>query len=286
MNDRPKRSNDDLPAGSEEYEADTPQPANTDKSRRTKERIKMDLLIHDLKVPLVVIEASLHSLLTDRKKYGRLTEKQEQLLSRSLKNTRMVQGLVNDALEIARAGAGLIQVEPVEVSTVVRDILSDIIGVVDPDISEAVRNCRELPKLQKILAEQDIRLIVAPDLWHRQLPLDEAKVKQILRNLVDNALKYRRTRCEICVEADADSIRLSVSDDGEGIPRVYHEKLFRTYFQMDFTEAYIVRGHGIGLAGVQVLVEDMGGSLHLNSDAGEGATFVVTLPLEKIPINI
>ena len=246
----------------------------------------MDLLIHDLKVPLVVIEASLNSLLTDQQKCGSLTERQEQLLARSLRNTRLVQGLVNDALEIAKAGVGLIQVAPVEVSTVVRDALSDIISLVDLEVSEAIRKARELPRLQKVLQGQDVRLTVDPELWHRQLPLDEAKVKQILRNLVGNAFKYRRTLCEISIEADADTIRLSVSDDGEGIPRTCHDKLFRSYFQVDFTDGYIARGHGIGLAGVQVLVEDMGGSLHLDSDEGVGATFVIILPLEKIPVNI
>ena len=70
-----------------------------------------------------------------------------------------------------------------------------------------------------------------------------------------------------------------VADDGEGIPSGYHEKIFECYFQMDGQRDYCVRGHGVGLAGVMVLVEDMGGRLYLESDVGKGATFSVKIPM-------
>ncbi len=61
-------------------------------------KIKIDLLVHDLKVPLAVIEAGVSTLLNRQEKYGTLTEKQEKVLLRALRNTKITQALVNDAL--------------------------------------------------------------------------------------------------------------------------------------------------------------------------------------------
>ena len=66
-------------------------------------------------------------------------------------------------------------------------------------------------------------------------------------------------------------LTLAVKDDGEGIPALYHQQIFECYFQVDPHEGCPVRGHGLGLAGVMILVEDMGGQLLLESDAGKGA---------------
>jgi signal transduction histidine kinase len=85
---------------------------------------------------------------------------------------------------------------------------------------------------------------------------------------------------ELRVEERQGCLLLSVKDDGEGIPSTHHKKIFESYFQMNPTESYSVRGHGLGLAGVMVLVEGMGGELHLESDQGKGAEFMVKLPLK------
>ena len=76
-------------------------------SERRRNRIKVDLLIHDLKVPLAVIEAGVLSLLTRTEKYGALTEKQVKVLTRALRNTKVTQTLVSDALELGRSRAGI-----------------------------------------------------------------------------------------------------------------------------------------------------------------------------------
>ena len=73
-----------------------------------KKRIKFDLLIHDLKVPVAVIEAGITSLLEREEKYGPLTEKQKKVLQRALRNTKVTRTLVNDAMEVGRSAEGLI----------------------------------------------------------------------------------------------------------------------------------------------------------------------------------
>jgi two-component system OmpR family sensor kinase len=242
-------------------------------------RIKIDLLVHDLKVPLAVIEAGVSTLLTRQEKYGLLTEKQEKVLQRALRNTKITQALVNDTLELGRARAGVINTTRFKVSHWVEQSLTDIFDLVDFGISEDIKKCADLAGLKGALREKGISLDVNEDLWFEEVCLDEAKMRQIFRNLLSNALKYRKDRVEVHVERGADHLTLSVKDDGEGIPAAFHSRIFECYFQLDSVESCPVRGHGLGLAGVLVLVEDLGGRLLLESDTGRGATFSVELPL-------
>ncbi len=244
-----------------------------------RERIKIGLLIHDLKVPLAVIETGIVSLLQRREKYGSLTEKQEKALARALRNTKVVQTLVNDALELGRSREGVVNVTSLRLSHLIEQCLVEIFDLVDRKTSERIKICTHLSLLRKELEQKGLMLFIDEDLWCQELCLDEAKVKQILRNLLNNALKYRKSRVELEVDKKDVHLVFSVKDDGEGIPSIYHKKIFESYFQMDDTDTHSVRGHGLGLAGVMVLVEDMGGELSLESDEGKGAKFLVKLPL-------
>lgn len=244
-----------------------------------RDRIKIDLLIHDLKVPLAVIEAGVISLLNRPDKYGPLTEKQQRVLTRALRNTKITQTLVNDALELGRSGQGIVNFTNFKVSQLVEQALVEIFDLTHWSTSEKIRSCADLHALQRLLEEEGITLHVDDALWCQELCLDITKMSQILRNLLNNALKYRKRLVELAVHVEENQLVLSVKDDGEGIPSVFHGKIFECYFQMNGTESCTVRGHGLGLAGVMVLVEDMGGKLILESDQGKGANFVVQLPL-------
>jgi two-component system OmpR family sensor kinase len=244
-----------------------------------REKIKMDLLIHDLKGPLAVIEAGISSLLTRQEKYGPLTEIQNKVLIRTLRNTKVVQTLVNDALELGRSREGVVNVTCSSISNVIEQSLVEIFDLIDRDTSERIKICSDLPRLREALEESGIMLFIDADLWCQQVFLDEAKIKQILRNLLNNALKYRKSKVEVVVDRRNDHLLFSIKDDGEGIPQIYHKKIFESYFQLDVPNCHTVRGHGLGLAGVKVLVEDMGGELFLESDEGQGAKFLVKVPL-------
>ena len=246
---------------------------------KRRERIKIDLLIHDLKVPLAVIDAGVSSMLNRREKYGPLTEKQERVLRRVLRNTRVTQTLVNDALELGRSREGIVNMGDSRISEVIEQSLVEIFDLADGQTSEKIKACSELCELRRVLEEKGLLLFIDEGLWCQQVRLDRAKVTQILRNLLGNALKYRRARVELHVERSDAFLVLSVKDDGEGIPATHHERIFECYFQMDGSQVCTVRGHGLGLAGVMVLVEDLGGELTLDSDEGQGARFQVRIPI-------
>ncbi len=248
---------------------------------KRRERIRIDLLIHDLKVPLAVIEAGIVSLLQRRDKYGSLTDGQEKVLTRVLRNTRVTQRLVTDALELGRSREGIVNPIPCRISDFIEQALIEIFDLTDCSTSDKVKTCKDLHGLRSLLQEKGIALSVDEVFWHEDVCMDPAKTNQILRNLLNNALKYRRNRVELKVDRTDSYLVFSVKDDGEGIPAEYHNKIFQCYFQMNNTEGCPVRGHGLGLAGVMVLVEDLGGQLFLDSDVGRGARFLVKLPLAK-----
>jgi len=244
-----------------------------------RERIKIDLLIHDLKVPLAVVETGITSLLQRREKYGPLTEKQEKVLARAQRNTKVIQSLVNDILELGRSREGIVSLKSLKFSDLIEQALVEIFDLVDRNTSEKIKSCAGLPQLRETLEEKGLMLFMEEALWCQEVYMDEAKIRQILRNLLINALKYRKTRVELEVDKKDVYLIFSVKDDGEGIPSIYHKKIFESYFQMDVTDSSTVRGHGLGLAGVMLLVEDMGGEIFLESDEGKGAKFLVKLPL-------
>ena len=245
-------------------------------------RIKIDLLIHDLKVPLAVIEAGLMAVSNRQDKYGPVTERQEKVFTRVLRNTKVLKTLVNDALELGKSREGVINFSKFKLSNLIEQALEEIFDLTDISAFEEIKQCTKLDQVGAVLENKGVRLFVDEDLWCGEICQDHAKLKQILRNLLSNALKYRKNIVELKIDRTEDTIVFSVKDDGEGIPSAFHKKIFECYFQMDpeYRGTCSVRGHGLGLAGVMVLVEDLGGKLFLDSDEGLGTRFLVKLPLK------
>ena len=245
-----------------------------------RERIKIDLLIHDLKVPLAVIEAGLTSMMNRQEKYGPITEKQERVFKRALRNTKVLKALVGDALELGKSEEGIVFFSNFPLADLIEETLVEILDLTDTVMSEKLKKCENLMHFKKTLEEKGIILSIDETLWEQKIRQDETKIKQILRNLLNNALKYRKSRVELSVDCKEGFVIFSVQDDGAGIPVSYHKKIFDCYFQLEATSTCSVRGHGLGLAGVMVLVEDLGGEMLLDSDEGQGAKFLVKIPLK------
>jgi signal transduction histidine kinase len=246
-------------------------------------RIKIDLLIHDLKVPLAVIEAGLLALMNKQEKYGPVTKRQEKVFTRALRNTKILKTLVNDALELGKSREGVVNFSKFKLSNLIEQALEEIFDLTDINAFEEIKRCTNLAQVEAVLQNKGVNLFVDEKLWCEEICQDHAKLKQILRNLLTNALKYRKNIVELKVDKTENTISFSVKDDGEGIPSAFHKKIFECYFQMDpeYRGSCSVRGHGLGLAGVMVLVEDLGGKLSLDSDEGLGTRFLVKLPLKN-----
>jgi two-component system, OmpR family, sensor kinase len=126
-----------------------------------KNRIKFEFLVHDLKVPLAVIEAGLVSLLQKMDKYGPLTEKQIKVLERALRNTIVTRTLVNDALELGRSSAGIMNKADINMAHFIGETLIEIFDLTDQALADEMREQRSLTDLQRILAPRGISLDIS-----------------------------------------------------------------------------------------------------------------------------
>lgn len=243
--------------------------------------IKTEILIHDLKVPVSVIDAGAKSLLNRQDRYGPLTEKQIKVLNRIIRNTLTTQRLVNDMLELGRSREGVVNLSDFTISSLVTEVLVEIFDLSNPSMAEKVRKAAGYSDLLDQLATCGFIVIVDRQTWDRRVCLDKAKVRQILRNLVSNAVKHRSQLVEIWAEMTQARLVLKVRDDGRGIPVSEHKKIFDTYFTTGDSLENAINSHGLGLAGVMVLLRDMGGNLSLDSEDGKGAEFTVHIPLKQ-----
>ena len=241
--------------------------------------IKTEILIHDLKVPISVIDAGAKSLLNRRDSYGPLTDKQIKVLKRIIRNTLTTQRLVNDVMELGRSREGVMIISDFPISVLVTSVLMEIFDLSDPGVADVIRKIQTYEELSSAVQASGARLFFDPKVWKTMVHLDEAKVRQILRNLVNNAFKHRSSFVKISGNIEEKQLILKVKDDGRGIPRADHKKIFETYFTTGSSIESAIVSHGLGLAGVMVLLKDMGGTLTLNSAGGKGAEFIVTIPV-------
>ncbi len=246
-----------------------------------KSNIKIELLIHDLKVPIAVIDTGVKSLLNRLDTYGPLTAKQEKVLKRILRNTNNTKRIVNDVLEIGRSSEGIMIYKDTCLSFIVSAVLIEVFDLSDTKTAEQIKKSTNLEETQKAVNKNGITLKIEKKLWDEKLFLDESKIIQILRNLITNALKFRATTIEILSELKENFLVLVVKDDGRGVAEADHKKIFNSYCSCGTSINSIVESHGIGLAGVMVLLKDMGGELVLTSEEGQGAEFLVKIPLQS-----
>jgi two-component system phosphate regulon sensor histidine kinase PhoR len=112
---------------------------------------------------------------------------------------------------------------------------------------------------------------------------DENKLRQVLVNLVDNAVKYspQGGRVELRVRSVNGSCQIEVADEGLGIPPDEHERIFEKFYRLDPQQTQGVGGSGLGLYICRELVERMNGRLNVESEPGKGSRFTVELPLRR-----
>jgi signal transduction histidine kinase len=109
--------------------------------------------------------------------------------------------------------------------------------------------------------------------------LDETKFRQIVTNLIKNGLYHRSKALNIQLQKKANQLLLTVQDDGPGVAFEHHQLVFEQYKQIDPLPDISRSGHGLGLAGAQILARCLGGDIELDSQKGQGAVFCVTLPI-------
>lgn len=127
-----------------------------------------------------------------------------------------------------------------------------------------------------------VRIVSAPP--RVLLDVDGEKIRTVLRNLLENAVKYSlpdSRAIEIAVAQADDSVVIRVTDDGPGIPEADLPNLFEPFFRVDRSRSKKTGGYGLGLSICKRIVEAHGGTIQAENNTGRGASFVLTLPIRR-----
>ena len=233
---------------------------------RRADQIRRDFVAnvsHELRTPLTAIKGYAEALMDDGEP-GRQDQTFVEIIHR---HAARMERLVNELLRLARLDAG--QEIPEFAGCDVESLVESVVADLEPLASAK---------------EQQLQLNIAPDAC--SLVVDPAKLHDILRNLIENAINY--TPAQGVIEIDADVVdgnyRLRVRDNGPGIPPEDLGRVFERFYRVDKSRAR-PGGTGLGLSIVKHLAHVLGGEVTAVNRAGGGAEFTVTLPVRESADN-
>lgn len=211
---------------------------------------------HELRTPLAAIRGFTSTLIKNR---SRISDEQVMDFVRIIdRQSGRLARLVEDLLLVSRIEAGKIQLQPKEVE--LRTFLQQAVETFDPE---------DRGRIRLDVTDAD-----------RTVSIDADRVDQVLRNLLDNAIKFSPPDASVVVGAHVEdgAIRVSVTDSGEGIAAEDLPHIFERFHQAEAILTRQAEGAGLGLYITKRLVEAMGGRIQVSSRPGAGSTFAVTIP--------
>lgn len=231
------------------------------------EQMRVDFIAnasHELRTPLATILGFVETLRDTEA--GSDPALRDRFLGRVLDEATRMRQLVSDLISLSR-----IEAEKTEAPTAQVNL-----GIVARTVAQEARKLHG--------AGADIRIEVAS--YFALVPGDEALLKQLLHNLVGNALRYGGTDAPVTIrlwQENAETVGLSVADAGEGIAAHHIPRLTERFYRADASRSRALAGTGLGLAIVKHVVEHHRGSLTIASELGVGTTVTVLLPAVTEP---
>lgn len=216
---------------------------------------------HELKTPLSSIKAYAETL-----RDGAINDAEN--------NVRFVLRIEEQAERLHQLILDLISLAKIESGQQAFDIVS-------VSMTEVVQSC--IAGCQPVADAKQVTLVPqgTETSWH--VRADEEGVKQILNNLIDNAIKYTPSGGQVTVSwrGEESTVVIDVRDTGVGIAAKFVPRLFERFFRVDKARSRELGGTGLGLAIVKHLAQSFGGAVRVESELGKGSVFTVTLPLAK-----
>lgn len=221
----------------------------------------LENMSHEIRTPMNGI-IGFAELLSD----SELTEDQKNKYIEVIQeNSNHLLDIITDIMDIAKIEAGKVKIK--EVKTNINDMLADLISLY------------QLPAQKK-----NIQLMIPKSLTDCTIYTDYTKLRQILENLVGNAIKFTdKGHIKIFCELKDEKLLFSIEDTGIGIRTEYQETIFDRFSQADNSSTRIYGGTGLGLSISQAYVHELGGNIWLKSEPEKGTTFYFTIPYK--PVN-
>ncbi|HEY7646173.1 MAG TPA: ATP-binding protein [Hyphomicrobiales bacterium] len=229
------------------------------------EQIKDDFVStarHELRTPLTVIMNSIKLIRTGR--FGQLTPKIDELLIHADANCDRLHRLINNMLDLQDITVGRVGIERAPVA-----------------ICELINEARALS--ERLAKENEIDVQVDAPLRGVTIMGDRRWLIQALSNLLSNACKFspEGTTVTITVSEEADQVRISVIDQGRGLPKGVTDRLFKTFGQLDSSASRAYEGAGLGLRVCKAIVEAHGGRIGYMPAPDQGSNFFMVLPRDR-----
>lgn len=226
----------------------------------------LSLMSHELRTPLQAIIGYTEVVIEELKLADDETHVKD--LARVISNSERLLKLINSVLDLAKIESGRMDLDLTEVK--LSSLIDEALGIVGP-----------------LLEKNSIRLMVDVDDGDSLPKADPEKILHILINLLGNAIKFAPNgQVRIKAYHQPKRIYISVADTGIGIPPEQQVAIFDPFKQADSGTTRKFQGSGLGLSITRQLCELMGGRIHVESEAGAGAKFVIELPLPISPTPV
>ncbi|HEY1921335.1 MAG TPA: PAS domain S-box protein [Tepidisphaeraceae bacterium] len=210
---------------------------------------------HDLQEPLRMVSS--YTQLLDRRYRGKLGSDADEFIAYAVEGATRMRSLIDDVLDFAKVSREAPPDEPTELQPLLSAVLADLAAVI---------------------REKNAQITSDP------LPVvagNSSQLRQVLQNLVGNAIKFCKRPPRIHIEAlrDGDNWSISIRDNGIGIDSKHFDKIFQAFQRLNGHSEFT--GNGIGLAVCKRIVERHGGTIRVDSRPNEGSTFTFTLPAAR-----
>jgi len=214
---------------------------------------------HELRMPLTILKGEIEVAL----RHPRDADEYRSILKQHLKTVARMQYIVDDLLTLARSDAGMLELQqqPVDLSLLLQEVGQQHLIL----LSE-----------RHISLDMDIQ----DDL---EVMGDSGHLERVFFNLLGNAHKYapEHSTVGLIAHAEREEVIITVRDEGPGIAQKHQELLFNRFYRVDDSRARKKGSAGLGLAICKHIVEIHQGHIHVESEEGKGASFIVTLPLSS-----
>ena len=225
----------------------------------------VSMVSHELRTPLNSVHGFVDLLLQGH--MGGLTHEQQKYLGYTQEGVQQLISIVEDILFMTRSDVGQFEIKPQEVNF--RVLARQVVGSLEPQARKAgVVINKDIPSPSPLLYA------------------DPQRMKQVLNNLVTNAIKFTPPEGTVTIRARSyndDFVMISVVDTGYGIPFEDRQHVFERFYQSNHTLQSRMGGYGLGLSIAKLIVEQHGGTIDFDTILGKGTTFYFTAPLFKQP---